>query len=100
MDHEQDAQDEQTQIGSVDMDINSPPEFGSIELNVPVLSAEYPYVEGKTPAVRLLPAGYENERTGLDEHLASTNEKKIVCSMSSIQQLFSFCIWMLIAECL
>ena len=44
------------------------------------------------PPLRLLPSGYENEKAvNLKEGLSLLNETKFICSMSSIQELFSFC---------
>ena len=90
LDHEQGAIDT-TQIGPIDMEISSTiDDLGSIECNVPVLQPEL--VEGSGPSIRLLPSGYENENAvNLKEELSLVNETKFICSMSSIRELFSFC---------
>jgi hypothetical protein len=90
LDHEQGAIDT-TQIGPIDMEISSSIDYlGSIECNVPVLQPEL--VEGNSPSIRLLPSGYENEKAvNLKEGHSLLNETKFICSMSSIQELFSFC---------
>jgi hypothetical protein len=90
LDHEQGAIDT-TQIGPIDMEISSTiDDLGSIECNVPVLQPEL--VEGNSPSIRLLPSGYENEKAvNLKEELSLVNETKFICSMSSIRELFSFC---------
>jgi hypothetical protein len=90
LDHEQGAIDT-TQIGPVDMEISSSIDYlGSIECNVPVLQPEL--VEGNSPSIRLLPSGYENEKAvNLKEGHSLLNETKFICNMSSIQELFSFC---------
>ena len=69
---------------------NTIDDLGSIECNVPVLQPEL--VEGNSPSIRLLPSGYENEKAmNLKEELSLVNETKFICSMSSIRELFSFC---------
>ena len=92
LDHEQDAVDT-TQIGPLDMDISSTEALGSIECDVPLLSSEpADSVEGNNPVVRLLSAGYDQEKaSGLENEISQVNEKKFICSLSSIQELFSFC---------
>lgn len=83
---------EETQVGCIDMEISSSLQVGEIECNVPVLSAEQQItMEGQNPSTVLLPPGYENEFTGLDEQLSPVKEKKFICSMSAIRELFSFC---------
>ena len=57
------------------------------------MSYEQPdLVEGNDPLTRLLPAGNENRKVAdIEEELSLVNEKKFICSMSSIQELFAFC---------
>jgi hypothetical protein len=75
------------------MDTSSTEGLGSIECNIPSMSYEQPdLVEGNNPLTRLLPAGYENCTVAdIEEELSLVNEKKFICSMSSIQELFAFC---------
>lgn len=90
LDHERGATDT-TQIGPIDMEISgSIDDLGSIECNVPVLQPEL--VEGNNPSIRLLPSGYENQKAvNLKDELSLVNETKFICGMSSIRELFYFC---------
>ena len=92
LDHDQDTM-ETTQIGPVDMEISSSESIGTIECNVPVIMPENAdLVEGSNPLIRLLPAGYENERAeGVQDQLSLVNETKCMCSIERIRELFSFC---------
>ena len=92
LDHNQDTM-ETTQIGPVDMEISSSESIGTIECNVPVIMPENAdLVEGSNPLIRLLPAGYENERAeGVQDQLSLVNETKCMCSIKRIRELFSFC---------
>jgi hypothetical protein len=48
-------------------------------------------MERNSPSIGL-PSGYENEKAvNLKEELSLVNETKFICSMSSIRELFSFC---------
>ena len=61
-----------------------------IECNVPVLQPVL--VEGNSPSIKLLPSGYENKKAvKLNDELSLVNVTKFICSMSSIRELFSFC---------
>ncbi|CAB3990361.1 Hypothetical predicted protein [Paramuricea clavata] len=93
LDHENDGIDS-TLIESVDMDTSSTEGLGSIECNIPSMSYEQPdLVEGNDPLTRLLLAGYENCKVAdVDEELSLVNEKKFICSMSSMRELFAFCV--------
>lgn len=89
LDHDHDTVDT-TEIGPVDMDTSSTQILGSIECNVPLLPDHE--VEGNNPAVRLLSAGYEKEKVaGFESELSHVNEKKFMCSMTSIREFFLFC---------
>ena len=92
LNHDQDTI-ETTQIGPVDMEISSSDSTGTIECNVPVIMPENAdLVEGSNPLIRLLPAGYENERAeGVQDQLSLVNETKCMCSIKRIWELFSFC---------
>ena len=92
LDHDQDTM-ETTQIGPVDMEISSSESIGTIECNVPVIMPENAdLVEGSNPLIRLLPAGYENERAeGVQDQLSLVNETKCMCSIERISEFFSFC---------
>ena len=85
LDHDQDTM-ETTQIGPVDMEISSSESIGTIECNVPVIMPENAdLVEGSNPLIRLLPAGYENERAeGVQDQLSLVNEMKCLCSIERI----------------
>ena len=83
---------EETEAGGVDMEISSSLQAAEIQCDVPVLSPEQQItMEGQNPSTVLLNPGYENELTGLDEHVSLVQEKKFICSMSTIRELFSFC---------
>lgn len=90
IEHEHDAS-EKTHLSCVDMDISIPSDVGLIQLNIPALSTEeFVAIESENTDIRLLPTDYE-KRSGLDQQLPLVSDKKFICSISCIVELFSFC---------
>ena len=49
-------------------------------------------MEVQNPSIRLLSSGNENQKAvNLKDELSLVNETKFICGMSSIWELFSFC---------
>lgn len=81
-----------TVVEVVDMDITSELDVGSIETNIPVLSQEDVMVETNALTTQLIPEDFvKSTSIGVDAELAQVNEKRFICSVSKLKELFSFC---------
>ena len=81
-----------TVVEAVDMEITSELDVGTIETNIPAPSKEDMMVEANTDTTTLIPEDFVRQASSnVNSELVQVNERRFICSITKLNELFSFC---------